>query len=279
MKTLSLIKTACTVLLLFVISLVNAQDKTDIVIMLSGEKKEGRVVSISDDAIKFIHKGETLEYELKKNQINKIDFASGRSEIINSTSTIAVTASTAEERKGKIAVLPFDYITNENASMSEKMGSEIQLDCYNSIKQNTIGLIPQDPLTTNSILAGKGIASTGIRLTPPREMAAILGVEYVVYGTANVTNKGSYTYGSGVTTYKDKEKKDGDDKKSSGTAYSSNNSSTMTDYDTKIDLNIYNDKGENVYSQSRNAFGSSPDAYHGTINYLIKRTPFGNKKK
>jgi len=37
-------------------------------------------------------------------------------------------------------------------------------------------------------------------------MAQLLGVEFVVYGTANVSFEGTSTFGSTSTTYKDKDK-------------------------------------------------------------------------
>ena len=53
---------------------------TDKLIMLSGEEKIGQVTEVGDTFIKFIHKGETLNYSFKKSDINKIQFASGRIE-------------------------------------------------------------------------------------------------------------------------------------------------------------------------------------------------------
>ncbi|WP_131450695.1 hypothetical protein [Flavobacterium subsaxonicum] len=258
-----------------------AQDR---VTMLNGEKREGKVVSVKDDAIKFVYKGETLEYEFKKSQINKIEFASGRTEVVNnSVGLAAAPTSTAAERKGRIAVLPYTFITNETALNPEAMGKQLQTDTYNAVKANTSSLQLQDPITTNSLLARQGLTHANLNTKTPQEMATLLGVEYVVYGIANVTNKGTSTYGSGSTTYngKETEKKEGrkETTKASGTTYSSNNATVLTNYDTKIDLSFFNDQGTSIYSESRKAFGSGADAYHATINYLIKRCPFGTKAK
>jgi len=258
-----------------------AQDK---VTMLNGEKREGKVVSVKDDAIKFVYKGETLEYEFKKSEINKIEFASGRTEIVNNpVSSAGTLTSTAAERKGKIAVLPYSFITNETTLDPEAMAQQLQTDTYNAVKANTSSLQLQDPITTNSLLAKQGLTHANLNTKTPQEMAALLGVEYVVYGIANVTNKGTSTYGSGSTTYngKETEKKEGkkETTKASGTTYSSNNATVLTNYDTKIDLSFFNDQGTSIYSESRKAFGSGADAYHATINYLIKRCPFGTKAK
>lgn len=268
--------------LLFLLNIItlSAQDKPDTVIMSNGEKRAGKVVSVKEDAIKFIYKGETLEYEFKKSEINKIEFASGRTEIItNSNSSEAASTSTAADRKGRIAILPFEFITNDSALNPNTMAEQLQNDSYLSIKENTHGLQLQDPITTNSLLAKNGISHANIKSKTPKEMAILLGVENVVYGMANVTNKGTSSYGSGVSTYNGKETDKKDSKKASATVYNSNNATTVINYETKIGLNFYNDQGTSLYSESRNSFGTAFDAYHATINYLIKRCPFGSKVK
>lgn len=257
-----------------------AQDKVDTVTMLNGEKREGKVLSVNDSSIKFTYKNETLEYQFKKAEVGSIKFASGRTEII--TKAPQGTVSVAD-KNGKIAVLPFEYITNEPNSDVQAMGRQLQSDTYNSLRENTSLPHFQDPVTTNSLLAEEGLTPEAARQKQPAEIAALLGVEYVVYGIATVTNKGTSTYGSGMATYNGKETQKWDRNKqttkAAGTAYGSNNATTMTNYNTRIDLKIYDDQGVNQYSQSRDSFGSAFDAYHATINYLIKRCPFGSKAK
>lgn len=280
MKSFTLKRSLFFVLFFFNIITLSAQDKVDTVIMSNGEKRAGKITAVKEDVVKFIYKGETLEYEFNKSEINKIEFASGRTEIITkSNSSEAASTSTASNRKGQIAILPFEFITNDSALNPDAMAEQLQNDSYLSIKQNTNGLQLQDPITTNSLLAKNGISHSNIKSKTPKEMAILLGVENVVYGMANVTNKGTSSYGSGVSTYNGKETDKKDNKKASGTVYNSNNSTTTINYDTKIGLNFYNDQGTSLYSESRNSFGTSFDAYHATINYLIKRCPFGTKIK
>lgn len=277
---------SCKQLLFLMILLFNtlsaiAQDK---VTMLNGEKREGKVVSVKDDAIKFVYKGESLEYEFKKSEINKIEFASGRTEMVNaSMPASAMPSSTATERKGKIAVLPFEFITNDRSIDATAISQQLQTETYNSLRENTSLRDIQDPITTNSLLAKAGLTRGNISTKTPQEMAVMLGVENVVYGIANVTTKGTSTYGSGYSTVdgKSTEKTDRNKEttKVSGTVYNSSNSNTMVQYETKIDLNFYTDQGKNIYSESRKAFGSGFDAHSATVNYLIKRCPFGSKVK
>jgi len=281
MKTFILKRVLFFMVLFCNVITVFAQDK---VTMLNGEKREGKVVSVKDDAIKFVYKGETLEYEFKKSEIGKIEFSSGRTEIINASAPVSASASsTAVERKGKIAVLPFDFITNDASIDVIAISQQLQTETYNSIKENTSVRDVQDPITTNSLLAKAGLTRSNIATKTPQEMAILLGVENVVYGIANVTTKGSSTYGSGISTVDGKatEKKEGrkETTKVTGTVFNSNNASTTVEYDTKIDLNFYTDQGKNIYSESRKAFGSGFDAHSATVNYLIKRCPFGSKAK
>lgn len=42
---------------------------------------------------------------------------------------------------------------------------------------------------------------------------------------------------------------------------------------THIDLDIYNDKGEQLFSKSRRSILSDADAYKYGIQYLLKRSP------
>lgn len=285
MKLFVTTKQFLTSLLLFTAMIMSAQNKVDTVIMNNGEKREGKVTQMLENSILFVYKGETLSYEFKKSEINKIVFASGRTETISNASTAVPVSvvSSAADRRGKIAVLPFEFITNDPALNVNSMAEQLQADSFLSIKENTHGLEIQDPITTNSILAKNKIAYSNLKTVSPEEMATLLGVENVVYGIANVTNKGTSTYGSGLKSYDDKDvyKKEGgkETTKSSGSAYSSNSATTMINYQTKINLNIFNDKGTNLYSESRDAFGTGFDAYHATINYLIKRCPFGSKVK
>ena len=67
-------------------------------------------------------------------------------------------------------------------------------------------------MVTNNILTKKNLTANELSTYTPQEWAEILGVEYVVIGSYSILNKGTSTYGSGVSSY-DK-KKDGDKTKS-----------------------------------------------------------------
>ncbi|MDO1450718.1 hypothetical protein Q0590_30880 [Rhodocytophaga aerolata] len=259
--------------------------------MLDGERKEGKVIGMGANSVKFKYTGEELEYELPKEKISKIQFASGRVEVINEAPQRAASgasppsrsASNPVDRKNKIAVLPFGFITNEAGLQTEQMSKQLQSSSAGSFRKNTSNIIVQDPLTTNRLLAKNNIDMNDPAAVDPQELALVLGVEYVVFGSVEVTNKGTISTGSASTIYKDKEKqtrdKNSKETKASGTATSSNNTITSANYDTRVSLNIYTDQGSNYYSKSRNAIGNQMDSYSGTLDYLIKRTPFGTKSR
>ncbi len=271
--------------------------QNDVVVMTNGDIKQGKVTAMEENAVKFVHSGEELEYTLKKTDISKIQFASGRTQSFNDASVTASAApastapaaavpaatTTAAERKGKLAVLPVEVISNDPGINPETMGTQIQHEAVNSFKQHSRGVMVQDPRTTSSLLLKNNIDHGQLAAMAPGEVATILGVEYVAYGVVNIENKGSMTTGSGVTTYKEKEDKANiDDKRrtsTKATEFSSGSSSTTIEYDCKVELSVYNDQGSNVYSDSRDAFGMSQDSYNNGLNYMIRRTPFGDKHK
>lgn len=270
----------CTVHLMGFYNGASAQQKEDMVIMLNGEEKKGRVTAVNDNTIKFIHSGESLEYEFKKSDINQIEFASGRTELINqdksatsdeSQKTLAANADT----KNKIAVLPFQVVSNDPTLTTEAMQHEIQASCAATLRSEERVVQVQDPRTTNTILAKNNIKAADIDQLSPEEAARLLGVEYVVFGTYDIQNKGTMTTGSGSTTYKGQKK----DNKEKGTEYSSQNSYTTTTYSTKVELTLYNESGENVFSETRTPLLKSLDSYNGAIKYIAKRMPFGSKAK
>lgn len=256
----------------------------DKVIMVNGDTKEGKVLAVTDTGIKFAFKGETLEYEIKKSDISRIVFASGRVEIVSSKAPQNPIGNTTDvDRTGKIAILPVDYSSGENTGTIESMRTRIQSDAIKSIKQNTTTLQVQDPMTTNSLLSAKNIKPDQLTSLTPHDMAVLLGVEYVVYTSVNIANKGASTFGSNTTIYNSKETTNKNASKNTtkntGSDTAINSSTTTLQYETHVSLSMYNDKGANVYSESRQSFGSGLDAYVASLNYLIKRCPFGTKAK
>ncbi len=75
-----------------------AQSKTDLVIVLNGERKEGKVIGMGSNTVQFKHAGEDLAYELQRDEISKIGFATGRVEVINEAPQRAASGSSPSSR-------------------------------------------------------------------------------------------------------------------------------------------------------------------------------------
>ena len=256
----------------------SAQNKTvqkfDTIYMKSSEVKVGSITAMNDASIDFIHKGETLNYTLKKPDIVKIVFSSGRVEMINDPSETAKTNATVApvDHHNKAAVLPFAYINTQQENNPE-MGFKVQQECYTFLSNKAATLNIQDPVTTNALLGKAGITAENIRNYTMPELCNILGVEYVLRGIvtsnmASVTSSGNASYNAKDGSSADK---NGVSNKSSGSVYASN--TTQENFKTSVLMEIYTDEGKKVYGQDRTSFWTTVDAYKNTLQFLLKKTP------
>lgn len=272
---------------LFNLLVASAQKPTsDVILKLNGEEMVGKVIEINDDNIKFNYKDEAISYTIKKSDILKITFASGRIEIFNKPSLPSEANSNAAQRAengpgleshhNKIAILPFKFLIDKQAG-DEDLGFTAQSEAFAFLERHSAGLTLQDVNTTNSLLAKAGINNSNIRSFTPADICAALGVEFVVQSTVTI-NKGSLSTrgsGSGSATVKQNQGKSGNDTKVN--SYGSNYSSTTQEYESSVLLNIYNDTGNTLYNESRKAFFSGQDNYKNALQYLLKRSPVYRK--
>lgn len=268
-------------IVLFVVFLVgsfsnslHAQDKSyDQVIFLNGNEALGQVTEIGNDYLKFIYKGETLSYTFKKEDINKIHFASGRIEFISEVKSDSVgiqktNAASLQTHHNSMAVLPFHYI-GLGGNRDDKMALKAQSDCYNYFRQSADQIAVQDPVTTTALLIKHNIDEKNMAGFLPAELAHILGVEFIVMGVITINQKGSRTTGGNVNSGKSKGDK--------YLGYVLGSSSTTNQFSTNVDMKIYNDEGNNIFAQSHNSFWDTENAYMITLHYLIKKTPLYRK--
>jgi hypothetical protein len=249
----------------------------DVILKLNGEEHVGTVTEIGDEAIKFVHKGESLSYTFKKADVMKITFASGRVEIINGTPEVkegnATPGSGLEAHHNKIAVLPFVYLIDKRDA-GDEMSYKVQTECYSFLNNHIGELTLQDPVTTNALMIKAGITFQNIRGFTMGEICNILGVEYIVTGTIT-QNRSSVSSSSGTSTKAKSSSKNTVDKIFSG--YSSSYSTSTQNYETSITMNIYTDKDTNIFTKDHASFWSDNDAYKITLQYLLKRTPIYRK--
>ncbi|WP_163708530.1 hypothetical protein [Mangrovibacterium lignilyticum] len=250
------------------------QAPVDVITLMNGNEMKGKVTAINGNDIKFVYQGEELTYTVKKEEINKIQFSSGRVEIINDVTESEAaqedSSGLPETQRNLVAVLPFSYL-GEGGAKDEKLSKKVQSDCYNLLLKFAPHFSVQDPLKTNAYLARQGVNESNIDGFLPDELCHILGAEYVVIGSILVDYKGTTNYSNSSSESKKKD----DGKKR--TTYSSTSSSSTEQFETQVDLKIYTDDGHNISSQSRRSFWQTEDAYAVTLQYLIKRSPLYSK--
>lgn len=250
--------------------------------------KEGKVTGVSDDVVKLRYPGEDFDNEIAKKNIGKIEFSSGRVETYNAPQNSPagspkpqISVGGGPETRNKIAVLPFGFVSNDPGLAEGSMRTIIQNSAANTVRKEYGQLSLQDPMTTNSILSKNNVSQENIDGLSPGEIAQMLGVEFVVFGTVKIVNKGTTSYGSAVGSFDEKEKStsegNSETKITTGISLSSGSTTTTINYDTTVDFKLFNDRGDNLYSESRHALANTVDAYKGSIDYMIRRTPFGSK--
>lgn len=283
-KTLLLI----LAILCIMVSIAQQGGKNDVVLKLNGEELSGKVLEINDDEIKFSYAGETLVYSIKKQDILKITFSSGRIEIINKQPLPSESKNSATPAAGsgpgladhhnKVAILPFAFI-RDGESTSEDMSQKAQTECFSFLSKHSGTMTVLDTRTTNALLIKAGIDKENIKGYTMDDLCNILGVEYVVDGliSINKTTQTNVTSGNSNTSYSSKNNDKNNQYKSNEKSSGSVVSTSTQNYETSLTLSIYNDKGTSVYSQERRSFWNTQDAYKSTLEYLLKRCPLYTK--
>ncbi|PSG86275.1 hypothetical protein [Aurantibacter aestuarii] len=275
MKFLKLLKFFITVFFISFSTVLCAQ--SDVILKTDGEEMKGKVIKINDTTIEFIYENESLEYEVSIGDIKKITFASGRIQFFNKEEKHDVNL---EEHHNKVAILPFGYIKDKETS-NDLMTKKIQQETYTIFKKKAAVLKFQDPLTTNALLAKAGVNNNNIDGFTMGEICNILNVEYIVQGLVSIERTSVSNFSNSKTTStntKAKVDRNGNiigDIWSNGKSKSStsSSSSSIQNYSTNITMNVYTDKGENVFTKDHMSFWQTTDAYKITLNYLAKRTP------
>lgn len=250
------------------------QKQEDTIFLSDGTQKKGKVLSVDEQSVKFSHVGEDAQYEIKKSSISKILFASGREEIFGVSNPAADNeqkpfSGTVQKSGNKLAVLPFEIASNDQGLTTDVLRREVQQACSDAIRAQAKNIAVQDNHTTNAALSKAGISLSEIANHTPNELATLLGVDYVVLGVYDIENKGTSTYGSGIASYDSKQKGD----KEKGSVSQSNSSFSQINYDTKVQMAIYDNQGQQLFSDTRKPFIGNIDSYKGALKTLAKRMP------
>ncbi|MBN7799860.1 hypothetical protein J0A67_03260 [Algoriphagus aestuariicola] len=144
----------------------HAQEKNDVLVLLSGERKEVKVTGVNDTHVKFRYPGEEFDNEISKTTLAQVEFGSGRVEKFGDSTPVGATPikavgsdnhGSAPDRHNKIAVLPFEFVSNDPGMSPESMSKVVQNATSNFVKNDYRALTLQDPMTTNAILAKNNI--------------------------------------------------------------------------------------------------------------------------
>ena len=283
-------KLLLTVLLGIFTILLHAQTdaKTDVILKLNGEELAGKVMEITDDEVKFTYKGESLVYKIKKSDILKITYGSGRIEMYTKPPlpSEAGSAAPAKSMSGpgladhhnKVAILPYSFLKDgENAS--DDFSFKVQSETFAFLSKHAGVMSIVDPRTSNAMLIKAGVNKETIKGYTMEDLCNILGVEYVIDGivAVNKGNQTNITSGNANTTYSSSNNNKNNQYKSKEKSSGSAITTSTQNYETSLTLSIYNDKGNSVYSQERRSFWNTQDAYKSTLEYLLKRCPLYSK--
>lgn len=276
-------------LLLFIVSCLTAVSQTpevnDIILKTDGEEMIGSVKAISDEMVDFVYQNETIDYKVKTTDIVKITFASGRIQFLNDFDTNKKPDASLADHHNKVAILPFGFIKDQSDG-SDAMSTKIQEESYTVFVKYSGGLQFQEPRNTNALLIKAGVQNNNIQGFTMGEICDILGVEFVIQGTVTVQKTSQMNVGTTSTSTKKNGSayinKDGEligniwgNGKSKSTTVGV--SSNIQNYSSSIQVNIYNDKGNSIFSRDHASFWNSQDAYKITLKYLAKKSPFYKK--
>lgn len=267
-----------------------AQEKLDVVLKATGEELKGKVTEVSDTEIKFIYAGETAVYILKKSEVQKITYASGRVETFTSTSTPTPQSPSSQtpttnpsdkpttpvaneaDARNKVAILPFVFI-RQSEEGGDAMAYKVQSDAYDFLSKHAGVYSYIDPRTTNALLIKAGVNKSNIMGYTMTELCNIVGAEFLVTGTVTQTKEATSSSSYSNNTVKT-------DPKSSnkGTVSGSTSSSSYDYYGTTVAVEIFNNKNVQVFSTThRRALNSTTADYLDPLHYVLKRSPMYQK--
>lgn len=256
--------------------------KEDIIKKINGDELKVRLIRVTDSDVSFVYTGETAEYIIKKSDIAQILHSSGRTEVISQqvqssqirqNDQITMAASPADHHN-KIAILPFTFLM-DNQPGADAIGMKAQQDTY-ALLRHAAGYTILDPRTTNAKLVQAGITKDKMIGFTMKNLADVLGVEYIIDGTVaqNKAYQTSYTSTSDNTSVK----RDDDDKIKKVSTYGSSSSNAAQRFDVRVSLQIYMDNNASIYNANHQALFSNTDGSYGApLEYLLKRCPLYRK--
>lgn len=174
--------------------------KNDIIITKNGELIQAKVVKVSSSTVSFNYPGETVINEVEKNTLEKIVFASGRTQSFGDTSsapsksgeTVFVPAEKSKPipkeeiflnqsvETGSLAIIPASF--NKNGTYSKEFSSELSnyVAGYLAKKSAVHGLQVQDMTKTIRSLVDNGIGYQELKSASMRQLRDAVGTEFLL---------------------------------------------------------------------------------------------------
>jgi hypothetical protein len=182
--------------------------KNDIIVTTDGQFLQVKVTKVAEDVITFSYPSENVVNEMKRNGIDKIVFASGRTQNFNiSTNTVASEADSSAVEKTAAplaeAVKTPNYVENTMAIMPmefEKNGA-YNKDLASGATDYFVGLVREksgnDGIKVLRLekaiekLLDAGIGYEKLRQSTPEQLRNALGTEYILYVSIQEMEKDS----------------------------------------------------------------------------------------
>lgn len=181
------------------LALAQGSAKNDIIITKNGELIQAKVVKVTSSTVSFNYPGETVINEVEKNTLEKIVFASGRTQNFgdspNAPSQSGETVSVPVEKSqpipkeeiflnqsvetGSLAVIPASF--NKNGTYSKELSSELSNYVAGYLVKNTAhGLQVQDMTKTIRSLVDNGIGYQELKSASLGQLRNAIGTELLL---------------------------------------------------------------------------------------------------
>lgn len=207
--------------LLFCTPLFSQQNdlKNDIIMTTDGQLLQVKVTKVAEDMVTFNYPGESGINEIKRGSIEKIVFASGRTQNFNGSAATANGSPTEapvalEEtlkeppyKENTLAIVPVKFESNGASDKTQaSAATDFIVDLISQRAGTGINVLPMEKAIEKLISAGMNYE--GLRKSSPSQLRDILGTEYIMYvviaedekdSTATTTTKADFMAGTSTS--------------------------------------------------------------------------------
>ena len=246
--------------------------KNDIIITKNGELIQAKVVKVTSSTVSFNYPGETVINEVEKNTLEKIVFASGRTQnfgdTTSSTSKSGETVFVPTEKSkpipkeeiflnqsvetGSLAIIPASF--NKNGTYSKELSSELSNYVAGHLEKNSTvhGLSVQDMTKTIRSLVDNGIGYQELKSASLGQLRNAIGTEFLLRIEVNEKQ------GEGKTNFFGQTEENGTGK--------TKTTITLTVFDTHSEAEIHSASAS--YEQGGNGSNANRN-WQSLVDYMV----------